>query len=86
LSLTVSKAVSLLFNGETSKEIAERFGITPQTVRNRLRDFTERGKEVGLMKAADEYEITKQVKSLMKLARDISKSNSTLDECIMDPK
>ena len=45
-----------VFKGEATKDIAQRFDISDQTVRNRLHDFVFRAEEVGLMEAAKEYD------------------------------
>ncbi len=75
-------AIFWVFKGEATKDIALRFDVSDQTVRNRIHDFVFRAEEVGLMEAAKEYDVGEEVKGLRKLARSIARKEVTLESCI----
>ena len=81
-SLCADNVINFVFMGEKTKKIAQRFEVSDQTVRNRIRDFVYRAEEVGLMEAAEEYEVEEEVKNLRKLAISIASEDVTLEGCI----
>ena len=82
MPLEVEEAIFLLLNGETSRMIGERLGVTPQTVRNRRDDFVKEAEKIGLMQAADNLGVKEQVEGLIKLASNIKKYDIGLENCI----
>lgn len=73
----IKKLLKLCFAGRPQPVIAERLDVTQATVSHYLARFNELAEEIGLPKAAGEYDIMSEVQELRSLAVELANANLT---------
>ena len=82
MKLETSEAVNVLLKGWSFQEVAELYGVSAQTVRNRWIDFVEKVEDDGLMGAAENYGVVELVNGLRNLSINLKSNELDVEECL----
>jgi len=76
----ISTLLRYCFQGLTQPAIAQKLGIDQSTVSLYLKIFGERAAEVGLLEAAEEYNVHKELSELRNLSVELNQLNLTTED------